>query len=339
MSKKNDVDDHKNEMKEGNNEFQSNAQDGVWGVEFNKSNQCTQLNYEMPSDKKEPEASDFMFKLSSKMFEMAKKDISTTKKNLSKWKPCEKKGVESIPEDSFIVKGRMLSNLKIKDKTEIKMGSNDLEDISVSKKYNMKAKKKFSISLSRKSEEMEETEGPNSSIPDLTTRSAAKSMNEFDEVDGLGCAVFDSEMSNKLVTQGKEQGHEYKRLDNQSTRISRMSVKHEEDAKNLSMNESTEFRDIKWDNETTEFEVLDNGRITKTTSLQERNEKNSDIIKDESSIGGSEYNDKSKLSEIEVDENEDVAIIPKQRKKRKTTDISSQSKKRKLESGEALDVS
>lgn len=354
-------------MKDNLDEFREISKDGVWGTEFNRDKQGLKMNtdhsLQLQADEREPDASNFMHKLSSKMFEMAKRDKTITKKNMAKFKPATNKPVEDIPEDSFTVKGSIFNNLKIKNTTMKRTELREQGDVDVTKKYSMKTKQRFSISINGKSEEREESESYDSSLmtPQQREKRLVKSVDDFDEVDGLSCSVFDSEITKTLVSKNKERENESSFLDNYcpspkirkfskdfedsnyhlSHKVQKASKDHEEDGKNVSMDESMEFRDVKWDNETTDVVVCDSKKsddsFSKMDNSQRKSKRSEKVRNNSDEI--SEHNDKPKVSEIQVSENEDVPIIPKQRKKRKTTDTNTQSKKRKVENGEAVDVS
>lgn len=362
-----EVDRKNKEMKDNLDEFRETSKDGVWGTEFNRDKQGLKTNtdhsLQSQSDEKEADASNFMHKLSSKMFEMAKRDKTVTKKNMAKFKPATNKPVEDIPEDSFTVKGSIFSNLKIKNTTIKRTELNEQRDVDVTKKYSMKTKQRFSISVNGKSEAREESEGHDSSLmtPQQREKRLVKSVDDFDEVDGLSCSVFDSEITKTLVSKNKERQNENSFLGNYcpspkikkvskdfedsnyylSPKVQKASKDHDEDGKNVSMDESMEFRDVKWDNETTDVVVCESKKsdnsFSKMDNSQRKSKRSEKVRNNSDEI--SEHNDKPKLSEIQVSENEDVPIIPKQRKKRKTTDTDTQSKKRKLENGDAVDVS
>lgn len=215
-----EVDRKNEEMKDNLDEFRETSKDGVWGTEFNRDKQGLKTNtdhsLQLQADEREPDASNFMHKLSSKMFEMAKRDKTVTKKNMAKFKSATNKPVEDIPEDSFTVKGSIFNNLKIKNTTIKRTELNEQRDVDVTKKYSMKTKQRFSISVNGKSEAREESEGHDSSLmtPQQREKRLVKSVDDIDEVDGLSCSVFDSEITKTLVSKNKERQNENSFLGN-----------------------------------------------------------------------------------------------------------------------------
>ncbi|XP_061162436.1 ATP-dependent DNA helicase Q4-like isoform X2 [Saccostrea echinata] len=308
------------------------GKDGVWGTDFNKGNQETsETDTSLGSavDETKTEASNMMTKLSLKLFEMAKKDKMTAAKSGSKFKPNESVPDGDLSDDSLMVKGKIFNNLKIKNKTLVEETSlNKQEDVDVTKKYNLKGRQKLSISISEKPSLSDEPESSGK-----TSKNGEQAWCNFDEVDGLSSSVFDSENTWTSETKNEEKEGKSKMRSYQRPNIPKQATgKNEEQTSNLSLNESAEFRDVRWDNETTQIV----GSESKT-SYNESSYSKKKTFQSRDNKENSEYQSGPKVYEFDATDAEDVPIIPKQNRKRKKADTNPKSKKRKLESEEAPD--
>ncbi|XP_062621086.1 ATP-dependent DNA helicase Q4-like isoform X2 [Saccostrea cucullata] len=337
------VSENSEEAEETASESHQFAKDGVWGTVFNKGNQETSETHTSPGpaeDGTKTEASNMMSKLSLKLFEMAKKDKMTATKNKSKFKQNESVPDGELVEHSLMVKGKIFNNLKIKNKNLVNESSLDKQedvDTCITKKYNLEARQKFSVSISAKLSLSDEPEsnGPISSTTEKASKDGEQAWENFDEVDGLSSSVFDSENTWTPEIKNEEKGGQSKSKSYQRPNVPKQVVgKNEEQTGNMSLNESAEFRDVRWDNETTHIvgseskSSCNDFGYSKKRTLESRDNK-------ENSEQESEHKSGSKAYEFNASDAEDVPIIPKQNRKRKKAETNPKSKKRKLESEEA----
>jgi hypothetical protein len=307
-----------------------NPHSGVWGTDFNKSNQQVLVNdtsKKSPGDETKTEASNMMHKLSSKLFEMAKKS-NTTKKTPPKFKSNECRSIDDSIKDSVEVNGKVFSNVKVKIKASVNKTSLNDGDVDITEKFNVKSKQRFSISFNASRGNDEKVE----KISDDCEKT-------MDEVDGLSCSVFDSVNKKDLITESKEIDCRGKYVTNQRPR-GRSMEKGGEHPKNLLSDESGQSNDVRWDNETTGIKKrnsVSDTSYSKKETVRGCDRKKENVEDDHGHKAG-----EGGVKVCDVSDKGEVTVMPKHSRKRRKLDaghLNQKAKKRKDGSVETPDVS